>query len=121
MPARKCQTSSGASSRIGRRCKISVIKAFDRFDMIVLIEDPPATKFVVEIFTPPKPAPTPKQYVDELKGAVGGKQIAKMKKEAVVCPVLNRTVSAVQCFACPNFIRRVKGKVDCRGLPLPTT
>lgn len=82
-------------------------------------EDPPAAKYVVEIFTPEKPPPTPKQYVQDLKGVAGGKQIARMKKEAVACPVLNKTVSFVQCFACPNFIRRVKGKVDCRGMPLP--
>ncbi len=83
-------------------------------------DDPPATKYVVEIFSTEKPPPTAKQYVDELKGVAGGKQIARMKKEAVACPVLNKTVSFVQCFACPNFIRRVKGKVDCRGLPLST-
>ncbi len=82
-------------------------------------EDPPATKYVVDIVTPEKPPPTPKQYVQDLKGVAGGKQIARMKKEGVACPVLNKTVSFVQCFACPNFIRRVKGKVDCRGLPLP--
>jgi hypothetical protein len=85
-----------------------------------LIEDPPEAKYVVQIFAPEKAPPTPKQYVDELKGAAGGKQIAKMKKEAVDCPVLKKPVSFVQCFACPNFIRRVKGKVDCRGLPLAT-
>lgn len=84
-----------------------------------MTEDPPEAKYVVEIFAPAKPPPTPKQFVDELKGAAGGKQIAKMKKEAVDCPVLKKPVSFVQCFACPNFIRRVKGKVDCRGLPLP--
>ncbi len=83
-------------------------------------EDPPAAKYVVEIFSPEKPPPTAKQYVNELKGVAGGKQIARMKKEAVACPVLNETVSFVQCFGCPNFIRRVKGKVDCRGLPLST-
>jgi hypothetical protein len=84
-------------------------------------DEPPPTKYVVEITQPTKPPPTPKQYVDELKGVAGGKQIARMKKEAVACPVLNKTVSFVQCFACPNFIRRVKGKVDCRGLPLTTS
>ena len=84
-------------------------------------EDPPPAKYVVEIFSPEKPPPTPKQYVDELKGVAGGKQIARMKKEAVNCPVLSKSVSFVQCFACPNFIRRIKGKVDCRGLPLPTS
>jgi hypothetical protein len=83
-------------------------------------EDPPPAKYIVEIFSPEKPPPTAKQYVSELKGVAGGKQIARMKKEAVNCPVLNKSVSFVQCFACPNFIRRIKGNVDCRGLPLQT-
>ena len=83
-------------------------------------EEPPPTKYVVQIVAPEKPPPTPKQFVQDLKGVAGGKQIARMKKEAVACPVLNKTVSFVQCFACPNFIRRVKGRVDCRGLPLPS-
>ena len=82
--------------------------------------DPPPAKYVVDIFQPEKPPPTAKQFVQDLKGVTGGKQIARMKKEAVACPVLNKTVSFVQCFACPNFIRRVKGRVDCRGLPLPS-
>src|SRR6059058_4116551 len=84
-------------------------------------EEPPPTKYVVQIVVPEKPPPTPKQFVQDLKGVAGGKQIARMKKEAVACPVLNKTVSFVQCFACPNFIRRVKGRVDCRGLPLSTS
>ena len=83
-------------------------------------EDPPPPKYVVEIVVPEKPPTTPKQFVQDLKGVAGGKQIARMKKEAVACPVLNKTVSFVQCFACPKFIRRVKGNVDCRGLPLPS-
>lgn len=79
-----------------------------------------APKFVVDIFNPEKPPMTPKQYVADLKGVASGKQIARMKKEAVACPVLEKTVSFVQCFACSNFLRRVKGKVDCKGLPLST-
>jgi hypothetical protein len=75
-------------------------------------------KYVVDIRPVEKGIATPKEFVQELKGAVGGKQLARMKKEAVDCPVLQKTVSFVQCFACPNFLRRVKGKVDCRGLPL---
>jgi hypothetical protein len=84
-------------------------------------EDLPQTKYVVEVTLPEKITPTPKRYVQDLKGVVGGKQLARMKKEAVDCPVLSETVSFAQCFACPNFIRRVKGKVDCRGFPLPTS
>ncbi len=81
-------------------------------------EDSPDSKYIVDIFLPEKPLPTPKQYVQDLKGVAGGKQIARMKKEAVDCPVLKKKVSFVQCFACPNFIRRIKGQVGCRGLPL---
>ena len=75
-------------------------------------------KYVVEIKPVDRAIATPKEFVQELKGAVGGKQMARMKKEAVDCPVLVKTVSFVQCFACPNFLRRVKGHVDCKGLPL---
>lgn len=84
----------------------------------MLTEDPPAAKYVVQVLTPERSPPTPKQFVQDLKGVVGGKQMARMKKEAVDCPVLEKRVSFVQCFACPNFIRRVKGEVGCRGLPL---
>jgi hypothetical protein len=86
-----------------------------------LTEDPPVAKYTVEVTMPEKAPPTPKQYVQDLKGVAGGKQIARMKKEAVDCPVLMKKVSFVQCFACPNFIRRVKGQVGCRGLPLNPT
>ncbi len=83
-----------------------------------MTEDPPEAKYIVQVVTPEKSPPTPKQFVQELKGVVGGKQLARMKKEAVDCPVLAKKVSFVQCFACPNFLRRVKGEVGCRGLPL---
>lgn len=85
-----------------------------------MTEDPPEAKFAVQVIVPDKATPVHKQYVQDLKGVAGGKQLARMKKEAVDCPVLGRKVSFVQCFACPNFIRRVKGQVGCRGLPLAT-
>ena len=77
-------------------------------------------KFLVDIVTPPKTIPTPKASLEAIKGAVKGKMLAKMKKEAVDCPVKLKAVSFVECFTCPNFNRRVRGKVGCRGLPLPT-
>jgi hypothetical protein len=40
-------------------------------------------------------------------------------KKAVYCPVLGRTVAFARCFACSNFIQTSKGKVNCKGLPLP--
>lgn len=85
----------------------------------MLTEEPPEAKYTVQVTPVDKSLPTPKEYIQDLKGVAGGKQLARMKKEAVDCPVLGRQVSFVQCFACPNFIRRVKGNVGCRGLPLP--
>jgi hypothetical protein len=76
-------------------------------------------KYLVDIFMPPKAIPTPKEWLEAIKGAVKGKMLAKMKKEAVNCPVKVKAVSFVECFTCPNFNRRVRGKVGCRGLPLP--
>lgn len=76
-------------------------------------------KYLVDISILPKAIPTPKESLEAIKGAVKGKMLAKMKKEAVNCPVKQRTVSFVECFTCPNFNRRIRGKVGCRGLPLP--
>lgn len=76
-------------------------------------------KYAVAIFTPPKAVPSPKESLEAIKGAVKGKMLARMKKEAVDCPVKLKVVSFVECFTCPNFNRRVRGKVGCKGLPLP--
>jgi hypothetical protein len=73
------------------------------------------TKFVVKIYPSPKPKKVPKIVSTELKGVASGKQISRMKKESVDCPIVKEEVSFVVCFACPSFIRRVKGEVDCAG------
>ena len=75
-------------------------------------------KYLVDIFTPPKAIPSPKESLEAIKGAVKGKMLAKMKKEAVDCPVKMKVVSFVECFTCQNFNRRVRGKVGCKGQPL---
>jgi|GEM_PF-301114 len=75
-------------------------------------------KYLVDIFAPPKAIPSPKTSLEAIKGAVKGKMLARMKKEAVDCPVKLKKVSFVECFTCPNFNRRVRGKVGCKGLPL---
>lgn len=76
-------------------------------------------KYSVDIFTPPKAIPSSKESLEAIKGAVKGKMLARMKKEAVDCPVKLKVVSFVECFTCPNFNRRVRGHVGCKGLPLP--
>jgi hypothetical protein len=63
-------------------------------------------KYLVDIFTPPKAVPSSKEALEAIKGAVKGKMLAKV-------------VSFVECFTCPNFNRRIRGKVGCKGLPLP--
>jgi hypothetical protein len=80
----------------------------------------PDDKYLVDVFVPPKTIPTPKQALESLKGAVKGKMLARMKKEAVDCPVKLKNVSFVECFTCPNFNARLRGKVRCKGLPLTT-
>ncbi len=76
-------------------------------------------KYLVVIFSPPKAVPSSKESLEAIKGVVKGKMLARMKKEAVDCPVKLKIVSFVECFTCPNFNRRVRGKVGCKGLPLP--
>lgn len=75
-------------------------------------------KYLVDIFMPPKAVPSPKTTLEAIKGAVKGKMLAKMKKEAVDCPVKLKVVSFVECFTCTNFNRRIRGKVGCKGQPL---
>jgi hypothetical protein len=75
-------------------------------------------KYTVDVLGVPKAIPAAKESLEAIKGAVKGKALAKMKKEAVDCPVKQKRVSFVECFTCPNFNRRVRGKVGCAGLPL---
>jgi len=78
----------------------------------------PDDKYLVDVFVPPKAIPSPKDTLESLKGSVKGKMLARMKKEAVDCPVKLKKVSFVECFTCPNFNARLRGKVRCRGAPL---
>ncbi len=73
------------------------------------------TKYVVKIYQSPNPHKVPKVVSGELKGGASPKMISKMKKEAVDCPIVKGEVNFLVCFACPSFIRRVSGQVDCAG------
>jgi len=85
------------------------------------LSESPEDKYAVDILEVPKAIPAPKDSLEAIKGAMKGKALAKMKKEAVDCPVKGRRVSFVECFICPNFNRRVRGKVGCAGLPLASS
>jgi len=77
-------------------------------------------KYKLEVRKSGKALKTRKESTDALKGVLGAKRIATMKKEAVECPILVTTVSFVECFSCPNFMRRVKGLIHCRGETFPS-
>lgn len=38
-------------------------------------------KYLVDIFTPPKALPSPKESLEAVKGSVKGKMLARMKKD----------------------------------------
>ena len=73
------------------------------------------TKFKVKIYDSTKPRKVPKAVTEELKGTASAKAISRMKKESVDCPVVAKEVAFLVCFACPCFLRRVLGVVDCTG------
>ncbi len=77
------------------------------------------TKFKVNIYPSAKPKKVPKVVSDELKGGASAKAISKMKKESVDCPMVKKEVAFLVCFACPSFLRRVQGVVDCAGTKAP--
>ncbi|MFP3219787.1 MAG: hypothetical protein RXR41_01315 [Candidatus Marsarchaeota archaeon] len=72
-------------------------------------------KFVVEVIPAPDGLKPTKEALDSLRSALSRKMLSKMQNEAVVCPVFSETIPFLNCMNCPNFIRRFKGKVYCRG------
>ncbi len=73
------------------------------------------SRYVISVRETDKAIRTPKKSLESLKGVLGAKRVARMKKEAVECPIKGSTVSFVECFSCPNFERRIKGSIHCRG------
>jgi hypothetical protein len=84
-----------------------------------MVQSGEGDKYLVNVFTPRRAVPSSKESLQAIKGAVKGHVRARMENEAVDCPVKLKPVSFVECFTCPNFNRRIKGKVGCAGLPLP--
>ena len=64
-----------------------------------------------------KPLKVPRELSKKLSG-LSSRLLSRMKREAVDCPVMGKEVPFLQCYFCPNFVRRVMGVVHCRGLPL---
>ena len=76
------------------------------------------TKHTVKIYGIEKPARISKEIKDSLKGVVSAKQIRRMKLEEIYCPVFEQKKQFLECFVCPDHIRRFKGEVHCTGEPL---
>ncbi len=81
------------------------------------MEEAKEIKFKVNIFPKEKGSRVSKEITTSLKGAASPKMIARMKKEAIHCPVLDIERQFLECFTCQSFIRRVSGVVDCAGGP----
>ena len=73
------------------------------------------TKYKVPIVQLEKARKVPKVVSEQLKGVASGKMMARFRKESVACPVINKDIAFLVCFACPSFQRRVSGVVDCAG------
>lgn len=75
-------------------------------------------KHIVEVKKVDKAQKVPQEILDEIKGVIGGKILTSMRKEVISCPIRGGEVPFLICFTCKNFIRRVSGKVHCKGVPL---
>ncbi|MBS7644745.1 MAG: hypothetical protein QW569_02735 [Candidatus Bathyarchaeia archaeon] len=75
-------------------------------------------RYVINVIQVDKAIKIPKESLEALKGVLGARRVAKMKMEAVECPIRGKKLSFVECFSCPNFIRRVRGTIHCKGEPL---
>jgi len=72
-------------------------------------------KYEINVIKLDKPMKVPKEISKQLKGIGSRKFISQLKREAIDCPVLNRRLSFLECYVCPNFVRRIRGVVYCKG------
>lgn len=75
-------------------------------------------KYEVPVIELERAMRVPREFTERIKGGLSKSMIRKLKRQAVECPVLNKRVAFIVCYFCPNFVRRVKGVVYCRGEPL---
>ncbi|MCS7116266.1 MAG: hypothetical protein RMJ31_02415 [Nitrososphaerota archaeon] len=75
-------------------------------------------KYFIKVFERENALKVSKELQESFKGILSKRMIARMKREVIDCPVLNKERPFLECFVCNNFIRRVKGEVQCAGLPL---
>lgn len=78
----------------------------------------PDHKYDVPVMKLQRAIRVPKDYKEKLKKLYGKKVVTKFSKDAVDCPVMKERVSFLICMDCPNYVRRFKGYVHCKGEPL---
>ncbi|MFB0551066.1 MAG: hypothetical protein ACETVV_00665 [Nitrososphaeria archaeon] len=70
---------------------------------------------LIKVFQPDEAIKVSKAEVKTAKkGGLSAKMIRRMKLEAVDCPMTGKLESAVFCYNCSNYVRRVRGVVHCR-------
>ena len=60
----------------------------------------------------------PKEVLEQVSNIGSKRFVRQLRREAVDCPVLRKSVPFLQCYICKNFVRRIRGIVYCRGEPL---
>jgi hypothetical protein len=61
-----------------------------------------------------KPLDVDKEVLAQLRELkLSRKFIDSMKRDAVDCPWVGSTISALKCMGCPYFVRRFKGTIHC--------
>ncbi|RDD53723.1 MAG: hypothetical protein BA066_02825 [Candidatus Korarchaeota archaeon NZ13-K] len=75
-------------------------------------------KYELQVIKQSRAIKVDREYKDKMKELYGDKIISKFSKDAVECPVIGKTVSFLICMGCPNYVRRYKGAVHCKGDPL---
>ncbi|RSN69553.1 hypothetical protein D9Q81_02815 [Candidatus Korarchaeum cryptofilum] len=72
-------------------------------------------KFEIQIIKQNRAMRVEKEYKERMKELYGDKIVSKFSKDAVECPIFGKTVSFLICMGCPNYVRRFKGVVHCKG------
>jgi hypothetical protein len=75
-------------------------------------------KFEIQIVKQDRALRVEREYKERMKELYGDKIISKFSRDVVECPILGKTVSFLICMGCPNYVRRFKGVVHCKGEPI---
>lgn len=75
-------------------------------------------KYEVPVIELQRAMRVPRELTERMKGGISKSMIRKLKRQAVDCPVMGKRVAFLMCYFCPNFVRRVRGIVYCKGEPL---